>query len=128
MNAPAVMKSEGFLSLAQPALIELLSRDSFFSPELDIYNGIRRWLDANEVPLEEIKSILKTIRLQLIPMKELLRDIRDSGLFEANDILDAISLINQRNPIELEQRGLLGKEGKGRERYDYIDFIRKCTM
>ena len=77
MNATDVMKSIGFLSLSQSNLIALLSRDSFFSPELDIYYGIRRYLDANEVSPDDTKLILKNIRLQLIPKNKLLKEIRD---------------------------------------------------
>ena len=106
-NAPAVMKSDGFLSLSQSNLVNLLSDDSFFSPELDIYYGIRRYLDANEVSPDDTKLILKTIRLQLIPIKELSKEIRDSGLFEDSDIQYAISLINHKNLMELNPRGLL---------------------
>ena len=107
LNAQAVMKSEGFLCLSQQALIKLLSRDSFFSPELEIYHGIQRWIEQNEVSSDGCKGLLKVVRLQLIPLKSLLGEIRQSELYEANDILDAIAMVNQKKPIDLNQRGLL---------------------
>ena len=76
---------------------------------IKVYVGIRRWLDNNEVSKDEEKSILKIVRLELIPMNSLLGEVRESSLFEANDILDAIAMINKKNMIELNQRGLLCK-------------------
>ncbi|XP_019853257.1 PREDICTED: BTB/POZ domain-containing protein 9-like isoform X2 [Amphimedon queenslandica] len=107
INAQAVMRSEAFLSISHQSLVELVSRTSFYCPELEVYFGIRRWLDNNEVSKDEEKNILKIVRLELIPMSSLLGEVRESSLFEANDILDAIAMINKKNMIELNQRGLL---------------------
>ena len=109
MNASAVMKSDGFLSLSQQALIELLSRDSFFAPELEIYQGIRKWMEANEEPSSACKNLLKTVRLQLLPMKELLADVRHTGFYDPDEILDAITVIEENKPSEFNQRGMLSK-------------------
>ena len=109
MHASAVMKNEGFLSLTQQAITELLSRDSFFAPELEIYHGICRWMESNEVDPTTAKSLLQVVRLQLLPIEELLGEVRQSTLYEANDILDAITMINLKKQIELNQRGFLGK-------------------
>lgn len=109
MNASAVLKSEGYLSLPQQALVELLSRDSFFAPEIDIYNGIRRWMEANEVPIAECQPLLKMVRLHLLPMEDLLAGVRHSGCYGPNEILDAITLIQNCKPQEWGQRGMLSK-------------------
>ncbi len=109
MHASEVMKSEGFLSLSQLALMELCARDSFFAPEIEIYEGIVRWMRQNGIQPEEARELLRVIRLQLIPLLELLQEIRQSEMFEADDILDAISMKNLKREIELEQRGLLSK-------------------
>ena len=109
MHASEVMKSEGFLSLSQLALVELCSRDSFFAPELEIYKGIVRWMEHNEGKTEDTQDILKVIRLQLIPLPDLLREIRQSGLFDASSILDAIGMKYLKEEIELGQRGLLSE-------------------
>ena len=106
------MKSDGFLSLSLSALTELCNRDSFFAPEIDIYRGIVRWVGHNEVGTEVSRRLLRVVRLQLIPMKHLLGEIRSSKLFDPNHILDAITMFSSKRPIELRQRGLLGKSGQ----------------
>ena len=109
LHATDVMKSEGFLSLSQPALLELVSRDSFYAPEMDIYHGILQWVQSNELEVKDAKELLKALRLQLIPMGDLLQVVRKSGFFDAHEILDAITMINQFPAINLHHRGLLCK-------------------
>ena len=106
-HAAEVMKSDGFLSLSQSALTELSGRDSFFAPEIEIYRGIVRWVTHSEVDTDASRSLLKVVRLQLIPIRNLLGEIRSSKLFDPNHILDAIALYTTKEPIELGQRGLL---------------------
>ncbi len=109
MNASAVLKNEGFLSLSQQALIELLSRDSFFAPEIEIYQGIRKWMEVNEVLIDDCKPLLKVIRLHLLPTKDLLSNVRHSGCYQPDQILDAITIIEQKKPLEVQQRGMLSE-------------------
>ena len=114
MHASEVMKAEGFLSLSKLALTELLSRDSFFAPEMEIYEGIVRWMEHNRVQPQESKELLKVLRLQLMPLSDLLREIRKSGLFDPDDILDAVEMVDQKPAIELNQRGMLSEWQMGR--------------
>lgn len=109
MNAAQVMKSDGFFSLSKQALVEVLARDSFFAHETDIYQGIQRWMAHHEVLPGDTKELLGVVRLQLIPIPVLLQEVRQSGLFEPDSILDAITMMNKKKPIELSQRGLLGE-------------------
>ena len=109
MHASEVMKADGFLSLSQTALTELIARDSFFAPEIEIYHGVKRWMEYNGVQKEEAEGLLAGIRLQLIPQSHLLKEIRHCGMFDPNKILDALSLIDQKPIFELEHRGLLSK-------------------
>ena len=109
MHASEVMKSDGFLSLSQLALRELISRDSFYAPEMEIYHGIVHWMEHNKVQPEESRELLKVVRLQLMPLSDLLREIRKSGLFDPDDILDAVEMIDQKPAIELHQRGMLSE-------------------
>ena len=109
MHASEVMKSDGFLTLSKSALTELIARDSFFAPEMEIYEGIVRWMHHNNVGAEAAKGLLQMIRLQLIPLSHLLREIRRSRLFDPNDILDAIEMIDTKPAIDLDQRGLLSE-------------------
>ena len=109
MNASAVLKSEGYISLSQQALVELLSRDSFFAPEIEIYQGIHQWMEINEVPIDGCKPLLKAVRLHLLPTKELLSNVRHSGCYEPDEILDAITIIEQKKPLDVQQRGMLSE-------------------
>ena len=107
MNASAVLKNDGYLSLSQQAMVELLSRDSFFAPEIEIYQGIRQWMEVNEVSIDECRPLLKVVRLHLLPVKELLSNVRHSGCYGPDEILDAITIIEQKKPVEFQQRGIL---------------------
>lgn len=107
MHALDVMKSEGFLSLSQIALTELIARDSFFAQEVEIFRGVKRWMEHN-IHEDEAKELLQGIRLQLIPQSCLLHEIRKCDLFDSDKILDALSLIDQKSDVELRHRGLLG--------------------
>ena len=109
MHALEVMKSEGFLSLTQQVLTDLVHRDSFFAPELDIYHGVVRWMKHNEIDHEAAKDLLKGVRLQLIPLTDLLEEVRSAGYFDADCILDAIHMASQTHDIKLGYRGLLSK-------------------
>lgn len=112
MHATEVMKSDGFLSLSQTALTELIARDSFFAPEFEIYFGVKCWMEHNGVLTEDAGELLAGIRLQLIPQSSLLKEIRQCGMFDSEKILDALSLIAQKSSSELGHRGLLSK-GRG---------------
>jgi len=41
----------------QPALHEVLSRDSFCAPEVDIFHAVKRWSEHN--PEENTKSVIE---------------------------------------------------------------------
>lgn len=109
-NAPQVMKSDGFASIGKQALFDLVSRDSFFAPEYEIFCGIQKWMESNECSPEDGKELLQVVRLPLINMLLLINEVRDSKLFEASEILDAIKLShNSKNYLELNHRGLLSE-------------------
>lgn len=110
VHAPEVMKSEGFLTLSQCALSELLRRDSFYAQELDIYHGLLVWNEHQKDNTVDINELLKLIRLQLIPMSSLLHEVRDSGHFESDAILDAICMVEQGPEANLRHRGMLSKQ------------------
>jgi len=46
-HALEVMQHESFLQLSATALSELISRDSFFATEIEIYLAVRSWVKAN---------------------------------------------------------------------------------
>ena len=101
------MKSDGFCSLNKQALVDLLSCDSFFAPEMDVFNGVQQWMEANEISPGDAKDLLMVVRLSLIPMDSLLFEVRESKLFDDSDILDAIAITHrQEGLLAVRQRGL----------------------
>lgn len=46
-NTDKVLRSDGFLSLSKPSLLDLLSRDSFYTSEIAIFSAVVEWLKAN---------------------------------------------------------------------------------
>lgn len=59
-HACEVIQHESFLQLSTDALNELVSRDSFYAPEIDIFLAVRAWVNAN--PDAEGKSVLGTYK------------------------------------------------------------------
>ena len=111
-HAIEMTSSEGFLSLSQVALIDLLSRDSFFAPEIEIFRAIVQWMERNNVGVDEARDLLKVVRLQLVSNNDLFNIIRPSGLYQPDQILDALHYQSEKKPQELQQRGLLSIQCK----------------
>ena len=109
LNAKEVLNTEGFFSLSEPSLTELLSRDSFYADEVDIFNGVIEWLQFNNKTKESSHRLLSTVRLNLLDMKELLSRVRPSGFFCPDTILDAIEAKVNVDPLTLNRRGILSK-------------------
>ena len=109
LNAKEVLNTEGFLTLSEPSLNELLSRDSFYADEVDIFNGVIEWLQFNGKTKEDSQRVLRTVRLNLLNMKELLSRVRPSGFFCPDTILDAIEAKVNVDPLTLNRRGILSK-------------------
>ncbi|XP_062896915.1 BTB/POZ domain-containing protein 9 isoform X2 [Mobula hypostoma] len=104
-NARAILGSEGFLSLSKTALLKLVSRDSFAAPEKDIFLALMNWCKQN--PEEMHEEIMKTVRLPLMSLTELLNVVRPSALLSADTILDAIKVRSESRDMELNYRGIL---------------------
>ena len=51
---------KGLVQLSVDALVQLIDRNSFCAPEIDIFNMVRRWVDAhpNEVNIGKSQTIL----------------------------------------------------------------------
>lgn len=83
-NASKVLASRNFLTLHQKAIVDILSRDSFYAPEKDIFKAICQWIRAQPstegITTEELVASFiskKCLRLDLIHSEDLLE------LFEA---------------------------------------------
>lgn len=46
-HASEILQHESFLQLSPTVLSELISRDSFYAPELDIFLAVDSWVKAN---------------------------------------------------------------------------------
>ena len=88
-------------------MYDVISRDSFCAPEIDIFKAIQSWAVRN--PDESTSHIISAVRLPLMSLSELLNNVRPSNLVSADSILDAIKLKNESRDMELRYRGFLGK-------------------
>ncbi|XP_076298371.1 BTB (POZ) domain containing 9 isoform X2 [Lasioglossum baleicum] len=104
-HACEVIQHESFLQLSAAALNELVSRDSFYAPEIDIFLAVESWVKANANTND--KSVLDKVRLSLISITDLLNIVRPTGLVAPNIILDAIATKIQIRDSDLTYRGRL---------------------
>ncbi|RDD47702.1 BTB/POZ domain-containing protein 9 [Trichoplax sp. H2] len=102
-NAEDVLKSDGFLTLSKSSLVDLLSRDSFFTQEIVIFNSVAQWLNAN--PEIDKEDVIPCIRLHLINRRDLLLVVRETKLISPEIILDTIQDIDVNNYLESTPRG-----------------------
>ncbi|KAK0040540.1 BTB/POZ domain-containing protein 9 [Biomphalaria pfeifferi] len=87
---------------------DLISRDSFFASEIDIFQAVRKWAHHNAG--QDPTPILEVVRLQLIKMSELLNMVRDTHLVSSDAILDAIKIQTECRDMDLKYRGFLVTE------------------
>lgn len=114
---------------------EVLSRDSFCAPEIEIFKAVRRWAEVN--PEADLPSVMSAVRLPLMSLEELLNVVRESGLVSSDVILDGIKVKTTKRDTELLYRGSLseclgafppgniGFSNAGRERL-FFDQILSC--
>ncbi|KAG5307920.1 BTBD9 protein, partial [Acromyrmex insinuator] len=105
VHASEVVQHESFLHLSSAALTELISRDSFCAPEIEIFSAIRLWVNNN--PDVDSTEVLAQLRLSLIPLSDLLSVVRPSQLISPDALLDAIAVQTQTPDSELPYRGHL---------------------
>lgn len=46
-HAMDIIKHEGFLQLSSGALNDVLKRDSFYAPEIEIFSAVQSWVKVN---------------------------------------------------------------------------------
>lgn len=102
-NAVNILKHESFSQLSEESLCNVLKRDSFYAPEVNIYKAVASWFKFN--PSSDIQKVLSLVRLPLIDISHLLEVVRPSGILESDYILDAIAV--QTNKEYLNYRGAL---------------------
>lgn len=90
----------------QESLEEVLRRDCFFAPEIQIFLAVWKWSRYN--PDIDIKTVVSFVRLPLMNLDDLLQVVRPSGILEPDKILDAIG---ERNTLKtLPHRAALWPE------------------
>ncbi|XP_012538493.1 BTB/POZ domain-containing protein 9 [Monomorium pharaonis] len=105
VHAVEVIKHESFLQLSSCALTELISRDSFCAPEIEIFSAVRSWVNANSDV--DPAEVLTQLRLSLIPLSDLLTIVRTSQLISPDALLDAITVQTETQDSKLPYRGHL---------------------
>lgn len=92
------MKTKVCFVIIQDAFSSIISRDSFFCPEIEIFYAVKKWHERQNEKENELTKvhgdIVSKVRLALISMNDLLKKVRYSNLFDLNHIMDAIASIN----------------------------------
>ncbi|CRL03164.1 CLUMA_CG016151, isoform A [Clunio marinus] len=105
-NAEDLLKHESFKFLYKDSLIILLSRDSFFVPEINIFQAIEGWIKSNpELTPDDIREVVSQVRLPLISLEDLLSIVRPTKILDANYLLDAIHVKTKSRVNRLPHRG-----------------------
>lgn len=77
-----------FYIFPQESLEEVLRRDSFFAPEVQIFVAVSEWCKHNSNV--DIESVVSYVRLPLMNFDHLFEVVRRSGILDPNRLLDAI--------------------------------------
>uniref|UniRef100_A0A7E4VVC7 BTB domain-containing protein n=1 Tax=Panagrellus redivivus TaxID=6233 RepID=A0A7E4VVC7_PANRE len=104
-HADVVIKQSNFRHLSVTALDDVIKRDSFCAPEIEIFKAVTRWMDVNPDKSAQFPALVYHIRLSLIKLDDLLNVIRPSGLIQADVLLDAINDQTRMKSSDLVYRG-----------------------
>lgn len=66
----------------------ILARDSFFAPEVQIFEAVNDWCKHNRNA--DIESVVSLVRLPLMNLEQLLKVVRPSGILHPDRLLDII--------------------------------------
>ncbi|EDW30283.1 GL17906 [Drosophila persimilis] len=96
-KASDVLNHASFEMLSKELLEEVVRRDTFVAPEVEIFRTVCKWNQLN--PSADIKTVISHIRLPLMTVSELLHVVRPTGIFELDQILDAIDQVHTRKNL-----------------------------
>lgn len=120
-HSAVLIKQNTLLSLSCESLASIISRDSFSSSEIEIFNIVKEWHVLNNSLQEPRQNLIDQIRLPLMKLEEMLKEVRNSNLFAPDTILDAIKLQTESNNMSLKYRGVLyPNENIATSRYNAI--------
>uniref|UniRef100_A0A0N5B6N2 BTB domain-containing protein n=1 Tax=Strongyloides papillosus TaxID=174720 RepID=A0A0N5B6N2_STREA len=105
-----ILQLPEFLDLPGSCIENIISRNSFLADEENIFIAVQKWLSVNEERESFKDNLIKHIRLPLLSIECLLGTIRDSKLFNADDILDAINEKYQNSYTNLNHRCFMKAE------------------
>uniref|UniRef100_A0A0K8TP45 BTB/POZ domain-containing protein 9 n=1 Tax=Tabanus bromius TaxID=304241 RepID=A0A0K8TP45_TABBR len=105
-NASEILAHETFKQLSKESLEEVLRRDSFFAPEVQIFIAVSEWCKHNTNV--DIESVVSYVRLPLMNLEQLLKVVRQSGILDPEKLLDAIE--EKTTSKNLPYRGALWPE------------------
>ncbi|PAV91422.1 hypothetical protein WR25_06401 isoform C [Diploscapter pachys] len=103
--ADEILKEPTFLLLPVHAVKQLIKRDTFCAPEVNIFETIREWGEAHKDTAGVMHQLLPEIRLPLISQKDLLSIVRPSGLISSDVLLDTIDFKSKSKSTEFIHRG-----------------------
>ena len=107
-KAEEVLSSDAFLALAHSTLSLIISRDTFFVPEMMIYHSVVCWKDFNGVSKEELEEVLGCVRLSEIPPKDLFVTVEPAQLFKPTEITSALRVQIKPEFQQMKPRGRKG--------------------
>nr|CDJ92219.1 BTB:POZ and BTB Kelch-associated domain containing protein [Haemonchus contortus] len=121
-NASEVLTTQGFLQLPITEVTQLVSRDSFFAPEINIFRAIQNWVQAHpEMKASAVELLMKHVHLSQISRRDLLKIVWPSGLLALDVVLGAIEaqddaelMLIRKSTEELEKQGNV-EEGQKEE-------------
>lgn len=109
--APNLCKSDSsqnFIHLSADGLKEIIERDSFYAPEVKIFQMVEAWAIANNLQdSPQLKDVLSAVRFELMTPQELFTVVRPTGFISSDTILDALQLQTNARDSSLKYRGIL---------------------
>lgn len=108
-NAKELLTHTSFFHVSKDSLCAILSRDSFFAPEVDIFLAVKEWCRRNSGDSGgDIQGVVQHVRFSLMKLEQLLQEVRSSGIIESDLLLDAIN--EKTTAKRLPYRGALWPE------------------
>uniref|UniRef100_A0A146M582 BTB/POZ domain-containing protein 9 n=1 Tax=Lygus hesperus TaxID=30085 RepID=A0A146M582_LYGHE len=109
-NIPPIIlaSTKEFLQLSPEGLKEIIERDSFYAPEVKIFETVMGWANANNMKgTPDLENVLSAVRFELMSLEDLCGIVRPSGLVSSERILDALEQQTACRNSTLRYRGTL---------------------
>jgi len=114
-----VLEHPSFLKLPQNLVTDIFSRDSLGVPEVKIFKAAQKWLEGNKKDNEDkttssdiATQVMSKVRLELIPVNDLLSVIRPSGIVSQDTLLETIES-SMKNPPQKQRENNVATEENG---------------